>query len=217
MFITFEGIEGCGKTTQIANADAHLKRKGHDVVMTREPGGSNIGSQVRSILLDSRNTALNPLAELFLYMADRAQHLYEVVRPGLSVGKIVLCDRYYDATVAYQGYARTLDIRLIRRLHELAFDNFKPDITFLMDLDPETGLKRAWRQIENGQRTGRETRFEEEALAFHRRVRSGYLALADMEPGRFKVIDASESKKQVKEKIIAILDRIMDDPSPQQA
>ena len=110
MFISFEGIEGSGKTTQIGSVYDYLCRTGHDVVMTREPGGSNIGRQIRTILLDSRNKGLTPLAELLLYMADRAQHLDEIVKPGLSSGKVILCDRYYDATVAYQGYARGLDV-----------------------------------------------------------------------------------------------------------
>ena len=177
MFITFEGIEGSGKTTQIQAVHANLVHKGHDCIVTREPGGSKIGRQIRSILLDSKNKGLQPLAELLLYMADRAQHLDETVKPGLSAGKIILCDRYYDATVAYQGYARGLDSDLISRLHGLAFADYKPDITFLLDLPPEIGLGRAWRQIENGQRTGKETRFEEETLGFHRSVREGYLAL----------------------------------------
>ena len=206
MFISFEGIEGSGKTTQIQGVYEHLRQKGIDVIVTREPGGSNIGRQIRSILLDSKNKGLNPLSELLLYMADRAQHLDEIVKPGLSSGKIILCDRYYDATVAYQGYARGLDIDLITQLHGIAFAGYKPDLTFLLDLPPETGLRRAWRQIENGQRTGTETRFEEEALSFHGRVREGYLALARLEPQRFKIIDASGPQEHVKKEILAMLD-----------
>ena len=214
MFITFEGIEGSGKTSQIQSVQTYLKDRGHAVVMTREPGSSDIGCQIRSILLDTRNKGLNPLAELFLYMADRAQHLNETVKPGLSAGKIILCDRYYDATLAYQGYARGLDIQLISRLHRLAFAGMKPDVTILLDLAPETGLARAWRQIDNGQRTGTETRFEEETLAFHNKVRHGYLALADGEPQRFKVVDASGSQDHVKREIITILENIIGrDPS----
>ena len=212
MFISFEGIEGSGKTTQIQGVCDHLRQKGHDVIVTREPGGSNIGRQIRSILLDSKNKGLNPLSELLLYMADRAQHLDEIVKPGLSSGKIILCDRYYDATIAYQGYARGLDIDLITQLHGIAFAGYKPDLTFLLDLSPETGLRRAWRQIENGQRTGTETRFEEEALSFHGRVREGYLALARLEPQRFKIIDASGTQKHVKKEILAILDGVIRNP-----
>ena len=212
MFISFEGIEGSGKTTQIQHVCDHLRQEGHDVVVTREPGGSNIGRQIRSILLDSKNKGLNSLSELLLYMADRAQHLDEIVKPSLSSGKIVLCDRYYDATLAYQGYARGLDIDLITQLHGLAFADYKPELTFLLDLSPETGLERAWRQIENGQRTVTETRFEEEALSFHGRVREGYLALARLEPKRFKIIDASKEQAGVKQEIITVLERVIRNP-----
>jgi len=212
MFISFEGIEGSGKTTQIQGVHDYLYQKGHDVVVTREPGGSNIGIQVRAILLDSKNKGLNPLAELLLYMADRAQHLEEIVKPGLSTGKIILCDRYYDATIAYQGYARALGVELITRLHKLAFDDYKPDMTFLLDLPPETGLERAWRQIDNGQRTGTETRFEEEALDFHRKVREGYLTLAGLEPRRFKIIDASGTTDRVAKEILTVLDNVICNP-----
>jgi len=212
MFISFEGIEGSGKTTQIQGVQDHLRQKGHDVIVTREPGGSSIGRQIRSILLDSKNKGLNSLSELLLYMADRAQHLDEIVKPGLSSGKVILCDRYYDATIAYQGYARGLNIDLIKQLHGLAFADYKPDMTFLLDLPPETGLGRAWRQIENGQRTGTETRFEEEALDFHRRVREGYLALAQLEPQRFRIIDASVSQESVEKEIMAVLDNAISNP-----
>jgi dTMP kinase len=212
MFISFEGIEGSGKTTQIQGVYDHLLQKGYDVIVTREPGGSKIGRQIRSILLDSKNKGLDPLAELLLYMADRAQHLNEIIKPGLSSGKMILCDRYYDATIAYQGYARGLDIDLISRLHGFAFADYKPDMTFLLDLPPQTGLERAWRQIENGQRTGTETRFEEEALDFHRRVREGYLALAQLEPRRFKIIDAAGPTEGVKKEIMAVLDSAINNP-----
>jgi len=209
MFITFEGIEGSGKTSQIQSIHAQLGQRGYDVIATREPGSSDIGAQIRSILLDSRNKGLDSLAELLLYMADRAQHLNETIKPALSVGKVILCDRYYDATLAYQGYARGLDIELITKLHQLAFSDVRPDITFLLDLPVETGLARAWQQIQNGQRTGRETRFEEEALAFHSKVRSGYLALAAEEPQRFRIIDASVPKEQVEQEIMAIIQKVM--------
>ena len=212
MFISFEGIEGSGKTTQIRGVADALRQKGHDVIMTREPGGSMMGAQIRSILLDSNNKGMNPLAELLLYMADRAQHLDEIVKPGLASGSIVLCDRYYDATVAYQGYARGLDMDLISGLHGLAFGGYQPDLTFLLDLPPETGLGRAWRQIENGQRTGTETRFEEEALDFHRRVREGYLSLARLEPRRFRIIDAAGPREKVAREIMTVLDGAVGNP-----
>ncbi len=210
MFITFEGIEGSGKTSQIQSIKAHLTQQGHDVIATREPGSSDIGTQIRSILLDSRNKGLDPLAELLLYMADRAQHLNETIKPAMTAGKVILCDRYFDATLAYQGYARGLDINLISKLHKMAFSDVRPDMTLLLDLPAEIGLARAWQQIENGQRTGKETRFEEEALAFHTKVRSGYLTLAAQEPQRFKIIDASASKEQVQREIIAVIENVMD-------
>lgn len=209
MFITFEGIEGSGKTSQIQSVRAHLSQHGYEVIATREPGSSNIGTQIRSILLDSKNKGLDPLAELLLYMADRAQHLNDTIKPALSAGKVILCDRYVDATLAYQGYARGLDISLISKLHQLAFSDVKPDLTLLLDLPPEVGLARAWKQIENGQRTGRETRFEEEALAFHAKVRSGYLTLAAKEARRFTVIDATASIEKVQQEIVATIENVI--------
>jgi len=173
--------------------------------MTREPGGTRIGKKIRAILLDPESKDMDPLAELLLYTADRAQHIKELVNPFLSAGKTVLCDRFYDATVAYQGFARGLDIGLINKLHKLILEDLKPDITFLLDLPPKVGLLRAWQQIKNGTRTGIETRFEEEKLPFHEKVRSGYLELARVEPDRFRVIDASRDKYHVRDEIIKIL------------
>jgi dTMP kinase len=205
MFITFEGIEGSGKTTQIKRVHSLLTAQGCNAVMTREPGGTLIGEKIRSILLDPESRDMDPLAELMLYFADRAQHLGMKIRKSLSKGTWVLCDRYFDATLAYQGYARGLNIQLIERLHQLVFDAFKPDVTLLLDLPPQTGLDRAWRQIKNGTRTGKETRFEEEALRFHEKVRHGYLSLARQEPHRFKIIDASQAPDLVSEDILAVL------------
>jgi dTMP kinase len=150
---------------------------------------------------------MDPLTELLLYTADRAQHIKEYILPLLSDGKMVLCDRYYDATLVYQGFARGLDIGLIEKMHQLLFENLKPDITLLLDLPPEIGLERAWKQINNGNRTSEETRFEEERLSFHKRVREGYLELSRLEPERFRVIDASKKEDEVREKIINILDK----------
>jgi dTMP kinase len=206
MFISFEGIEGSGKTTHVKHTVRFLKDKGHDCVITREPGGTRIGEKIRAILLDPMSKDMDPLAELLLYTADRAQHIKEFILPLLSDGKMVLCDRYYDATMAYQGFARGLDIGLIEKMHKLLFENLKPDITLLLDLPPEIGLARAWKQIETGIRTGEETRFEEETLSFHKKVRSGYLELAHLEPERFRIIDASKDEHGVREEIIKILD-----------
>ena len=206
MFISFEGIEGSGKTTQAKHTVRLLQDKGHDCVITREPGGTRIGEKIRAILLDPLSKDMDPLTELLLYTADRAQHIKEYILPLLSDGKIVLCDRYYDATMAYQGFARGLDIGLIEKIHKQLFENLKPDITLLLDLPPETGLERAWKQINNGNRTSRETRFEEERISFHKKVRAGYLELSRLEPERFRIIDASKDEHEVREEIIKILD-----------
>jgi len=205
MFITFEGIEGSGKTTQIRAAADWLKNRGIDCLCTREPGSTVIGAKIRGILLDPENRDLDHMAELLLYMADRAQHICTVIRPALAQGKTVLCDRYFDATLAYQGYARGLDRNLLKNLHSLLFDNLQPDLTLLLDLPVQTGLHRAWKQIHNGERTAAESRFEAEKLAFHEKVRAGYLDMAQKEPQRFRIIDASLSPEQVREQIIDIL------------
>jgi len=205
MFITLEGIEGSGKTTQINNISRFLENKGHNCVITREPGGTNIGRKIRSILLDPENKGMEPMAELLLYFSDRVQHVKKLIQPSLSEGKTVICDRYFDATLVYQGYARGLDINLIMRLHELILEGLKPDITLLLDLSPETGLARAWEQIGNGSRSGDETRFEKEALSFHKKIRAGYLELARLEPQRFRVIDASQEKNKVQMDIEELL------------
>lgn len=209
MFISLEGIEGSGKTTQIAHIEKHLAGRGIDCTVTREPGGTAIGAKIRAVLLDPANHDMDPLAELLLYMADRAQHICRVIRPALDTGNTVLCDRFFDATIVYQGAARGLNRQLIEQLHTMAFDGLKPDLTLLLDLPPEVGLKRAWRQIKNGSRVANESRFEEEKLAFHTLVRSGYLALAKKNPKRFRIIDATEDEGQVKEQIINLLDGIL--------
>ena len=196
-FITLEGIEGSGKTTQIARLARFLEDRGFACVTTRQPGGTLIGESIRSILLDPANRALEPNAELLLYMADRAQHIHELIRPSLQAGKTVVCDRYYDATLVYQGYARGLGLELIQNLHHLLFSDLKPDVTLLLDLPPQLGLKRAWKQLSSGQRSGEESRFEAEKIAFHEKVRAGYLELARLEPDRIRVIDASPPPDQV--------------------
>jgi len=205
MFITLEGIEGSGKTTQINNIYRFLENKGHHCLITREPGGTKIGREIRSILLDPKNKGMEPTAELLLYFSDRVEHVKKLIKPALAQGKTVICDRYFDATLVYQGYARGLDIKLITRLHELVLEGLKPDITLLLDLSPETGLSRAWEQIENGSRSGDETRFEKEALSFHKKIRAGYLELARLEPQRFRVIDASQEKNKVQMDIEEVL------------
>jgi dTMP kinase len=205
MFISFEGIEGSGKTTHAKHTVKFLKNKGYDCAITREPGGTRIGEKIRAILLDPLSKDMDPLTELLLYTADRAQHIKEHILPLLSAGKMVLCDRYYDATLAYQGFARGLNIGMIEKMHKMLFQNLKPDITLLLDLQPEIGLERAWKQINNGNRMGEETRFEEERLSFHQKVRSGYLEISRLDPERFRIIDASKKEDEVREEIIKIL------------
>jgi dTMP kinase len=197
MFITLEGIEGSGKTSQIDRLAAFFNDRGMEWVTTRQPGGTAIGESIRSILLNPENDTLSPMTELLLYLADRAQHINEVIRPALAAGKTILCDRYFDATVVYQGFARGLSVELLLELHRILFDNLKPDVTLLLDLDPQQGLERAWQQLNSGQRAGGESRFEYEALAFHEKVRAGYLELAKREPQRFRIIDAGRSADHV--------------------
>ena len=205
MFITLEGIEGSGKTTQIDYLVKYLEKQGRQCVTTREPGGTSIGGKIRAILLDPESKDLDPTAELLLYMADRAQHINSVIKPAVADGKTVICDRYFDATIVYQGFARELDVDVIRQLHALLFNDLKPDLTFLLDLEPREGLSRAWKQLNDGQRAGGESRFEEETLAFHEKVRAGYLELARLEPDRFCIIDATRDVRQVRDDIYNVL------------
>lgn len=210
MFITLEGIEGCGKTTQINHLSTFFENRGQPCVVTREPGGTAIGKEIRSILLNPSNKDMVPRAELLLYMADRAQHIAALVKPRLAENSVVLCDRYFDATVVYQGFARGLDTRFIYELHRLVLEDFKPDITILLDLSPRIGLARAWKQLDNGTRSGTESRFEEETLSFHEKVRAGYLELARLEPERFRTIDASGDENQVQKDIREALTEYLD-------
>lgn len=183
-FITFEGIEGCGKTTQVRLLGERLESLGYRVVTTREPGGCPISDQIRSILLDADNRGMQPLTELLLYAAARAQHVAEVIRPALESGCVVLCDRFTDATIAYQSFGRGIERATIDPLNTMACQALLPDLTILIDCDAEVGLARARQRIEASSGP-REERFELESLEFHRRVRDGYLSLAEQEPGRF--------------------------------
>jgi dTMP kinase len=205
MFITLEGIEGAGKTTQVEKIVAFFETRGYDCVTTREPGGTPIGVLIRKLLLDPGNTGLDARSELLLYMADRVQHIRTVIEPHHAAGRVVICDRFFDATLVYQGYARGLDRSLIRNLHRLVCDDLQPDLTLLFDLDPEIGLSRAWQRIENGSPAHPESRFEQEAIAFHRRVRAGYLDLAQKEPKRFRIIDAGREAAAVTRAVLKTL------------
>lgn len=190
MFISFEGIEGCGKTTQVHRLARRLKALGIPVRTTREPGGTPVGEKIRSVLLDARNQHLSPLAELFLYAADRSQHVRDVIRPALAQGTWVLCDRYLDATTVYQGYSRGLDMDLVRLLNETATEGLLPDLTFLLDCPVEIGLGRALNRNRNMELKGQD-RFELERKQFHEFVREGYLKLSGSERERFILIDAT--------------------------
>jgi dTMP kinase len=194
MFVTFEGIEGSGKTTQLMRVAERLRAQGKTVVVTKEPGGTPIADRIRAILLDSASV-LDPIAEVFLFAASRRQNTMTVIKPALARGEIVLCDRYTDATLAYQGFGRRIELDRLRRLNEWATAGLVPDLTLVYDLPEEVGLTRA--RSRNAGAAEDEGRFEAEDIRFHRRVREGYLALAIEEPRRFRVIDANGTPDEV--------------------
>jgi len=197
LFVTFEGIEGSGKSTHVRQLAVALRAAGHDVVETREPGGTALGQTLRDLLLAPSSTPLEPTAELMLYCADRAQHVAQLIRPALAAGRIVLCDRFSDSTIAYQGYGRGLDLELVRSLDARARGGLEPDLTFVLDCPPEAGLARVHK------RSGVGDRFEQEALAFHEAVRRGFHALAAAEPARYRVIDSTPPAAEVGARIRA--------------
>ncbi|MDH3890347.1 MAG: dTMP kinase [candidate division Zixibacteria bacterium] len=197
LFLTFEGIDGCGKTTQAMMAYQYLKSHGYRVKLLREPGSTATAERIRDLLLDKEGLVA-PVTELFLYEAARAELCHREIRPLLASGYTVLCDRFYDSTTAYQGYGRKLDIRMVRSINRFAVGDLKPDLTFLLDLDLRTALSR---------RTGRPDRLESQSKAFFTRVRAGFLELARKERPRVKVIDARQTVDQVFRSITKILDR----------
>jgi len=210
-FITFEGVEGSGKTTQIRMASSFLRGRGRSCLVTEEPGGTPLGRRVRSILLRRNGENLSAETELLLFAALRAQHVRAVIRPALQEEKrFVLCDRFTDATLAYQGFGRGLDRRIIERVNRLACGSLKPGLTILFDVAPELGLQRAVRRMSRVSRSAREDRFESEALSFHRRVREGYLDLAEGAPGRFRVVDGSPDAGEVHRRVCEILLSLFD-------
>ncbi len=186
LLITFEGGEGAGKTTLIKGVRKALQEKGKDVLVTRAPGGTPFGNKMRSLLLDEKGP-LDKRAELFLFLADRAQHVKEVIKPALALGKVVLCDRFNDSTVAYQGVARELDPVYVRSLCLFAGDGLLPNLTFYLDIDPEVGLKRA--MVESGSKD----RMESESLSFHKKIRGAFHAMAEEEPSRIYQLDGELS------------------------
>jgi len=204
-FLTFEGIEGSGKTTQITRIAERLHAAGEDLLVTREPGGTALGRRLRAVLLEVDANPIAPFAELMLYVADRAQHLAETIEPALAAGRAVLCDRYVDATLAYQGYGRGLSLDGIRTLHSAPPLDRRPDRTILLDLDPRIGVERARHRNRELDIEHAEGRFEREHLEFHRRVRDGYLALAAAEPFRFRIVAAEEDPRDVEARIADLL------------
>lgn len=198
-FITFEGIEGCGKSTQMTLASEWLARQGVPHVCTREPGGTEIGAGIRKILLSENSRALSPFAEVLLYLADRFQHVSEFLRPRLERGELVLCDRYHDSTIAYQGYARNLSRDLLSEIWKGSGMALEPDHTFLFDIDPETGIARSLRKLKMQQLD--ESRFEKEALEFHARVRAGFLELARLHPQRIVVLDGRLESERIHQQV----------------
>jgi len=202
LFITLEGTEGTGKSTQAALLGEALEEEGRQVLVTRQPGGTGLGGELRRILLGFRHSALDPLAELFLYMADRTQHMAEIVLPALSDGEIVICDRFADATLAYQGYGRGLSSELITGRNSEATFGRMPDLTILLDFDDvKKGLSRAVDRNEKEGTDGVEDRFEREAVDFHLAVQRGYRALAAADPGRWRVLPADLSVVELQVRI----------------
>ena len=212
MFVTFEGIEGCGKTTHIGLAAEQLTSEGYRVVQTREPGGTRIGEQIRSVLLSPEHGNMSPVAELLLYEACRAQLIAELVRPELEEGSLVLCDRYFDATTAYQGYGRGLDLDLIERLNDAAGQGIAPDLTILLDCTVEKGFERIRSRYQDQSRQGGQgapDRMETEDWAFHERIRNGYLTLAEKHGHRIRVVDASGGLEGVNGKVMGCLQQAL--------
>jgi dTMP kinase len=211
-FITFEGLDGCGKSTQLAKLAAVLRAQGQPVVVTREPGGTPTGEKIRHLLLDTNTSSLVPLAELALMFAARAQHIAEVIQPGLAAGQIVLCDRFTDSTEAYQGGGRKLGSEAVLALHRILCGKLQPELTILMDSDVGMSVDRARRRnrshsAKRGRGESDENRFEQESRAFFGRVRSAYLAIAAREPQRMVVVDARGTPEETHRRILEIVRR----------
>jgi dTMP kinase len=198
LFITFEGADGCGKTTQLNMLKDYLQDKGYEVVLTREPGGKGLGEKLRNILLNYEGDVSNR-CESFLFLADRAQNIDIIVNPAISEGKIVLCDRHADSSVAYQGYGRGLNIEEIKALNSLATSGKKPDLTLVFDVDIETSMKRVGNEKD---------RMESSGMDFFNRVRNGYLEIAKTEPNRVKVIDATQTIEKVHQDVLKIVNTL---------
>ena len=205
-FITLEGVEGTGKTTQCALLCDYLRARDVDILETREPGGTPLGESIRKLLLEPGDDAPSVRAELLLFLAARAQLVARIIMPALEAGKWVLCDRFSDATIAYQGYGRGLDVEAIKNLNEFATAGLKPERTILLDLDVETGITRALTAKKEFDGYARGDRMENETLKFHNRVRDGYLALAEKEPGRIRTIPVSGSIMDVHKLVVSLIE-----------
>jgi len=209
-FITFEGLDGCGKSTQAEKLAAVLREQGFQVLVTREPGGTATGEKIRHLLLDTSTAGLSPFAELALMFASRAQHIEEVIQPALAQGQVVLCDRFTDSTEAYQGGGRKLGSEPVLALHRILCGDLKPELTILMDSDVAASVERARRRNRRRDPTGRgenENRFEQESRAFFGRVRNTYLAIAAREPGRVVLVDARGSADETHAQIVKVVRR----------
>ncbi len=203
MFITLEGPEGSGKSSQLPALAEFLRKAGYDVVVTREPGGTVVGDQIRDVLMKMENVSIVPRTEILLFLAARAQHVEELIRPALAEGKVVLCDRYGDSTLAYQGYGHATDLETLRLLLDFATGGLRPDLTLLLDVPVSKGMAR---KRENDSEWNRLDAYTE---AFHERVRQGYLSLAAAEPDRWQIIDASQTKQTVQDEMrAAVLSRL---------
>jgi dTMP kinase len=202
-FVSFEGIEGCGKTTQIALLSDVLSRQNIPHSVTREPGGTAVGEGIRKILLHSETIHLTAAAELLLFYASRSQNILEKIEPALARGEVVICDRFYHASMAYQGYGRGIPLEFIEKLTELVCGDRRPEVTILLDIEPDIGLARA--RARNSKRSEDEGRFEMEEIPFYTRIRNGYLDLAVREPGRIKVIPANRPIEEVHRDVLKVL------------
>ena len=198
VFISFEGIEGTGKSTQSRLLAEHLRAKGHRVIQTMEPGGTKISMKIRELLLSLDSREMDHVTELFLYNAARVQHIKEVIEPAIERGDIVITDRFSDSTVAYQGFARGIDLQLIESLDRIATNKLCPDITILLDIDVKTGLAR-------NRALNKNDRLELEDISFHEKVRKGFIQIATREPERVKLVDCSESLDEVHRKVVDII------------
>ena len=201
LFITVEGTDGSGKTTQIMLMEAYLKQKGHEVVLTREPGGTRISEKIREIVLDPENDEMGITAEMLLYASARAQLVSQIIRPAIESGKTVICDRFVDSSFVYQGFGRGIDLKTIEEVNKLAIEGIWPDITFFFDIDPEVALRR---------RIAATTadRIEKEKIEFHKRVYSGYKKLSLLYPERIKMIDSNKSIEEISKEVVQWLSKL---------